>query len=960
MPRRESPLAGGDSRLLRFAGDLRLLREKAGQPTYRALAASAHCSAAALSEAASGRKLPSLQITLAYVRGCEGDVAEWEQRWHELAGALAAPPVQDDVEAPYAGLATFQEKDAERFFGREQLVRDIEAKLRSRRFLGVFGASGAGKSSVLRAGLLPRLEHALVFTPGGEPVEELAVQLAAMLDRPVGSLREELIADARALYRTARRPGEEDPELVVVVDQFEELFTHCRDEVERARFLDLLVTAAEAPSSRCRVLIGVRADFYVHCAGHARLVDVLRDAQITVGPMTAAELRSAIVQPALRVGCAVEGSLLATLIAQADGDVGALPLLSHVLLETWKRRRGTTLTIAGYHAAGGITGALARTADAMYGNFDDEQRRTVRPLLVRLTTAGVGSLDVKRRVPVTELDLTPASRFVVDRLIDARLLTRDRDTLELTHEALIQGWPRLRDWLADDREGLRIHRRLIDAARIWDSLDRDPGALYRGSSLEAGREWAGRSGSAVNALEREFLGASEAAAGRELAMARKHALRARQLTAVLCVLLLCAATAIILVLRAEAATSEQRNNALSEVAAGKAAGLRAVDPALAAQLSVAAFRFAPSDEAKNALLNSVPVPTGGRLTGHRGHVNAVALSPDSRLGATASHDGTVMLWDTTGRPRATVLATLNGHNDNVNHVAFSPDSRLLATAGWDGTARLWAVGDPRRVVQLAVLRTHHDDVNFASFSADGTLLVTTSTDGTAKLWNVTRPDVPIELTTLAAGHGGVVSAAFTDDQRLVATANWDGTTALWDVADPRRPSPPAFLYGHRGAVVWVAFGPTGRLLATGSQDRTARLWDVSSPSAARERAVLTGHDGTVRSVAFNADGTVATASEDQTVRLWRTDGAVPKTFAVLRGHSAPVVAATFSRDGRILMTGSDDDSALLWSIPAVPVERMSPDEAAALVCERSASELTPDAWNRFLPAVPYQPPCDDR
>ncbi|WP_410646549.1 NACHT and WD repeat domain-containing protein [Amycolatopsis sp. cmx-4-54] len=957
MPRRERPLADGDSRVVKFASDLRRLRESAGRPTYRVLSMRAHCSAAALSDAASGRKLPSLQITLAYVLGCGGEAGEWERRWHELAAELAVPVVRNDVDPPYVGLATFRAEDADRFFGREHLVGEVEAKLREQRFLGVFGASGTGKSSILRAGLQPRLGRVVLFTPGNDPLEELAIQLAALLGGSPGALRDELVGDPRGLSRIVRRPQDDDPELVIVVDQFEEVFTHGATEADRDHFIDLLITAAHAQHSRCRVVIGVRADFYAHCAGHAGLVEALRDAQVTVGPMTAAELRSAIVQPAARGDLAVEGALLATLIKQASGDAGALPLLSHVLLETWYRRRGNTLTLAGYETAGGIAGALAQTADAVYETFDDEQGRTVRWLLLRLTTTGTGAGDVRRRVPVAELDLTPAGHAVVDRLTGIRLLTRDRDTLEITHEALLRGWPRLRDWLAEDLEGLRIHRRLTEAARIWESLDRDPGALYRGTSLEAAREWRGRADIAVNRVEREFLEASAAAAEAELATARRHAIRSRQLVAVLGVLLLFATMLIVVAVHAEQNATGQRNNALSEVAAGKAAGLRTSNPGLAAQLSLVAFRLSPTDEATKALLGSVPLPLGTRLTGHRDHVNAVAVAPDSRLAATASHDGTAILWDIAERRRPRASAVLSGHKANVNGVAFSPDQRRLATAGWDHTALLWDITDPSAVITVATLGAHHGDVNSVSFSPDNTLLITTSTDATAKLWSTGRE--PQELATLSAGHGGVVSGVISRDRRFAATANWDGTAALWPIADPRNPGLPVILRGHTAPVVSVAFSPHGRILATAAQDRTVRLWEVVDPSAPRELAVLAGHDGTVRSVEFSLDGgTIATASEDQTVRLWRLqpDGTAA-TFTVLRGHTAPAVTAAFGADGRILMTGGDDNAALLWHIPATPLDQLQPEEAARIVCSAIADPISEADWHRYLPDVDYRPPC---
>jgi transcriptional regulator with XRE-family HTH domain/KaiC/GvpD/RAD55 family RecA-like ATPase len=578
--------------LLRFAADLRRLRQESGNPTYRQLAERVHYSVATLSTAANGQKLPSLAVTMAYVRACAGDQDKWERRWHELAAELAtedgaaeaatngadrAPNGAAAVaapRAPYVGLAAFQCADADWFFGRERLVDELVARLARRRFVAVFGASGAGKSSLLRAGLLPRLRartdaetaekdtetaeknaqqttaatqaetlaatkaeaqaatngqredgrrhrRILVFTPGARPLEECAIQLAALTGGTPGPVHAELVADRRGLHRMVRQALADRPdasELVLVVDQFEEVFTLCRDRAERARFIDALITAALTDGSRCRVVLGVRADFYLHCTEHAELVEALTDAQIAVGPMTTDELRRAIVQPAARVECAVEGALLADLIAHANGRVGVLPLLSHALLETWRRRRGNTLTLAGFQAAGGIEGALARSAEAVYTSLRPAQQRLAKDLFVRLTALGEGTEDTKRRISRAELDADdPDTAVVIDRLAGERLLTVDRDSIEITHEALIRRWPRLRDWLTEDREGIRVHRQLTEAARAWESLDRDPGALYRGTRLERAEELFGTrlENDDLTPRERTFLTASLAARAAE-------------------------------------------------------------------------------------------------------------------------------------------------------------------------------------------------------------------------------------------------------------------------------------------------------------------------------------------------------------------------------------------------------------------------------------------------------------
>ncbi|WP_275562433.1 hypothetical protein [Streptomyces sp. 5-6(2022)] len=480
----------------RFALGLRKLRQDAGPVTYRELAQRTPYTVSTLSRAASGEQLPSLEVALAYVEGCGGNREEWERRWRRAAEEAAADAADHgDAESPYQGLARFEPRDHERFFGRDQMVADLLVLVRQHRLSAVVGASGSGKSSLLRAGLIPALQQAAsqdlrpaairIFTPGAHPARTHAALVT---------------------------PKDSESDTVVVVDQFEEVFTLCADPEERAAFTDLLLAARE-PGSRLRVIIAVRADFLGRCAEHRGLTDALRSATLLVGSMSPAELREAIVKPAAAAGLIVERALTARLIEEVTDEPGGLPLLSHVLLETWRRRRGRALTKAAYEAAGGLHGAIARTAEHTYADLTAERREFARRVLLRLITPGEGAQDTRRPVARSELDTTvPAEDLavVLERLARARLITLDEDTVDLAHEALIQGWPRLRAWVEEDRERLRVHRRLAEAAQAWEELERDSGALYRGTRLATLREWASRDGSReeLNALERAFVDAS--------------------------------------------------------------------------------------------------------------------------------------------------------------------------------------------------------------------------------------------------------------------------------------------------------------------------------------------------------------------------------------------------------------------------------------------------------------------
>ena len=463
-----------------------------------------------------------------------------------------------DQSPPFMGLKYFDANDADLFFGRETLTGELTDHLQTSNFLAVVGASGSGKSSLVRAGLVPSLQKAQpslkihVFTPTDHPLEALATTLTRHTDSigVTAKFIDAMADDARSLHLAARRLVQDDEQLLLVIDQFEELFTQCRFEAERLAFVENLVTAVSNPdgdpnSRPTRAVIALRADFYHHCAQYDALRRLLETQQRYIGAMNPTELRRAIEQPARQSNLTFEDGLVDLLLRDvgASGDQppepGALPLLSHALLETWRRREGNKLTFSGYTDAGGVQGAIAQTAESVYAQkLTPAQQTIARSIFLRLTELGEGTQDTRRRAQISELlpasDAADETQTVLNLLSAARLVTTDEDSAEVTHEALIREWPTLRRWLDENRDGLRLHRHLTESAQEWQHLNQDSGELYRSARLEQAQEWANQHDDELNDLEREFLAASftaqqqaieetQARQQRELAQAQKLA-----------------------------------------------------------------------------------------------------------------------------------------------------------------------------------------------------------------------------------------------------------------------------------------------------------------------------------------------------------------------------------------------------------------------------------------------------
>ncbi|MDQ0749971.1 WD40 repeat protein [Streptomyces africanus] len=892
----------------RFAAGLRALRESAGRPTYREMARRARYGVTTLSQAAAGRQLPTRAVTLAYVRACGGDLAEWERRWREASDELAAQSAADDTaRPPYRGLTRFEPGDAHLFFGRGQLVERLTELNRKHRFTAVFGPSGSGKSSLLRAGLIPLLRAAgdsdappaavRILTPGADPLRTHAERLD-----PV--------------------PGT-DADTWLIVDQFEELYTLGADPADRDAFIDRLV-AATAAGSGLRVVIAVRADFLGRCAEHPGLTAALQDATLLAGPMSRAELREAIVRPAAASGLIVERALTDRLLDEVEGAPGGLPLMSHALLETWRHRSGRTLTEAAYEAAGGLHGAVVRTAEQVYGELSAPQAELARRILLRLVAPGDGTADTRRPADHAELDFgDPAdTRVVLERLARARLITFDDGTADLAHEALITAWPRLRTWIDAERDRLRVHRALSEAARTWQDLGQENAALYAGSRLSAARDAFPAAGAApgsdeLTPLERRFLTAS---------LRRRHraALLRRTVVAVLAALALLATGTAVVALQARATAQAERDDAVFGGLTAEADRVRDTHAGLAARLDVAAYRMRATPDLRTRLASDAGRVLATRLPGFDGGGSSVAYAPDGRTLAGGGHDGTVRLWDTGGRALG---APLRLGTDRVGAVAFAPAGRdLLAATGEGGVIRLWDVRDREHPRALGRPLVSHDGENIvsAAFAPDGRTLATAGDDATVRLWDLADPARPAPLGKPAVADDSddrsVRAVAFAPDGKTLATAGYDAAVRMWRYGGIDGLAPLGKPLRAHTAPVWtLAFSPDGRTLATAGFDETVRLWDVSGPGRLTPLGEpLTGHTAPVMSVTFSPDGeTLASAGEDDAPLLWNVaNPAYPQRLGEpLTGHTEPVWEVAFSPDGRTLASTGADGGVLLWHRP---------------------------------------------
>jgi WD40 repeat protein len=853
------------------------------------------------------------------------------------AEVVTPPPLAAETRNPYKGLRPFFERDAEDFFGRTDLVVELLEKVDSSRLIALVGPSGSGKSSVVSAGLIPALRSGQLpgseswfitgMFPGSYPFEEMESALMKVAVQEPTAVLDQLAADARGLMRVTRQMlPSDDSELLLVVDQFEELFILVDEEELRRRFLDSLVQAVTDPRSRMRVVLTMRADFFDRPLRYSPFSELVRDGLVPITPLTEIELAAAVERPAERVGLEFEPGLVNEIAADVSEQPGALPLLQYALTELYERRQDGKLTLEGYRSTGGVLGALGRRAEEIYQELDRPGQEACRQLFLRLVDVG-DVTDTRRRITRAEVRGLEVDQKAISDVVGQfgtyRLILFDRDpvsrvpTVEIAHDALFREWARLRDWIESRHDDLRQHRRLAAATREWVDADREASYLLRGGRLEQSETWTAETDLSLTANERGYLGESR------LQEDGRRQRRRRRQGAATAVLAAAAVLGVVLALFAfgqRRAAEERALVASARELAGAALANLEVDAERSLLLALEAVRTTydvdgtvvrEAEEALHAALQAsrleLTLPDSGRG----------AFSPDGRLFAAADPilfetgfgrrfqplvsrkaDGRVTIWDARS---GSVIGELPGHPGGVIDLAFISGGSLLATTGEDARVRVWEVDRGGEIWDQGLI----EPITLA-VSPDGSLVGATSAFGFVKIWDAaTGREVAL---LLPRSQTAATDLVFSDDGTRLAVSLSDGRAWIYDTSTWE---PSLVLEAHPDSTWTVALDPTGRLLITGGADATAKIWDTTTGELL---GTLRGHTADVNSVDFSPNGRwVATASSDGSARIW---DASTREVLIEVAAGGPTDNVTFSPDGSRIATAHADGTAKIWNVSA--------------------------------------------
>jgi len=831
----------------------------------------------------------------------------------DALAALGKEPPEYKAECPFPGLFSFGDKRYHKFFfGRDELVQELQKELIKENFLAVIGASGSGKSSVVLAGLIPKLKEQepslqwVYLTPGKEPLKQLERRLERLLK----------VSEQHS---------------ILVVDQFEELFTLCEDKALREAFIEKLFHFAEGR----KVVITMRADFLGECTFYPELRKRIETRQKLVGPMEPAELVIAMKMQADSAGLRFEAGLSHAIFNDVQGEPGVMPLLQYALQELWKRRRGRWLCSEEYQAIGGVQQAIAKTADDFYNSLSASEQEQVRNIFLRLTRLDESALqgekrrDTRRRVELEALvptgsDLSTTKKLVqqlagegVRLVVTSRNESTGKEEVEVAHEALIRYWPMLQNWLNQNRSDLQLRQTINQGAEEWlhhhHESDKDSYLIHQGGRLEDAEKLLTQPKSVrLNQEEAEYVLACVEL--RDRIRKQEEQRRRRQLIAATSAAFILGGFAIFAGFKWREADIKKIQATL-ESADARLASNQTLDARIESLQAAKALKKSfwqtlwPEAGLRNQVMGklSTTIYAGqelNRFESYQKEVYHIAFSPDGKTMATSGTESlarsvsTIVVWDISSKKNLAEFKTDPDKNSKIDSMAFSPkDSKLLVTAGADDTTSLWDTTGKK----LATLEGHKGEVKDAEFSRDGKLLVTAGADGTVILSDTTGK----KLTTLKGHKGEVKSAMFSPDGKLVVTLGKDNVIYLWDTSGKKLQE----LSNHQGEVKSVAFSPNSKLLVTAEDGGIVRVRDTTG----KELGVRKKHQGQVNSVAFSPDGKqLVTGGQDNNAFVWDTAHLLNTKGITLNQHQGDITNVAFSLDSKLIVTGGKDDTIRLW------------------------------------------------
>lgn len=839
---------------------------------------------------------------------------------------LSSYPAPLTATAPYRGLLPFRQEDTTFFFGREAFIQRLVQAVREKPFVAIIGPSGSGKSSVVFAGLLPRLyretQWAIAdFRLGSRPLQSLASALITWLETDitetdrlveVQKLQQALHQGTLTLNDVIQRVAEKHPErgqLLLVADQFEELYTLCPDPEVRRRFLTILLDGVadqrQQSPKRLTLVLTLRADFLGQALAHRPFAEALQDGDLKIGPMSRQELQQAIENPARKQGATFEPGLVERILDDVGDESGNLPLLQFALTLLWEERRGNRLTHATYQEIGRVAGALARYAEELYSQLNGAEQSQIRQILVQMVRPGAGTEDTRRLATRTEIG--EAGWEMVQKLTDARLLITGRDpsdqeTVEIVHETLIRRWQRFRQWLDEDREFLLWRQRLRASLRQWINNKQDEGALLRGALLVEAEGWLDYCTVFLSKPELDFIYASVDA---RLKQEQEEKSRARQ--------------------------QIEDAHRLAEAERKRASAQLLVAHELRSRARV--LRWAVGVAGTLALIAIIFGVQSWR-NAQLADQNATAAQAARNL-AVAQQNIAIREASLSGTAQAEAeisqaIAELERDRaDEQAQIALTNFSRLLATQSqtmieqidlalllsleayrvsptWEARQSLWQALETNPAL-VTSLRGHQNGVNSVAFSADGQWIVSGGEDGSVRLWETQNYQPVGELTP--PSNGRILAVALSPDNRYIAAAGSGKEIVIWDRQN--LVAPPILLSGHTALITSLAFAPDSRTLASGSADKTVRLWDVVTEQLGSQ---LVGHTDFVYSLAFNGEGSrLVSGSKDQRLILW--DVTTSEMLGdPIPAHSDWVLSVAFSGDGRMVASGGADHAIRLWTV----------------------------------------------